>query len=74
MTAFPRARPVGQQQRQPRRPRPHAFVDSGQRDFRTAAICGECGSLRMARVHELPETPADAVRIDDRKLGESVDT
>jgi hypothetical protein len=49
-------------------------VDSGQRDFRTAAICGECGSLRMARVHELPETPADAVRIDDRKLGESVDT
>lgn len=70
MTAFPRARPVGQQQRQPRQPRPHAFVDSGQRDYRTAAICGECGSLRMARVHELPEQSDDEREVRDRIVGE----
>lgn len=74
---FPRARPTKPAAKKPPELPPikavHPFVDSGTTDAFGEPICAreDCGSVRKARVHQLPDTPPDAAEVDARILGET---
>lgn len=71
MSVFPRARPHGQQKREPRRPVVHAFKASGQVTWSGTPICAECDNPQDIRVHELPELTDDERALAVRIVGES---
>lgn len=54
--------------------RVHPFRSSaGQRDWKRRELICECGSLKTASIHNVPERDEDEAATESRKLGEGGD-
>jgi len=48
----------------------HPYIPDGVPDHRGDQRCADCGLPESNRSHWLPETPAEAKAIDERRVGE----
>lgn len=49
----------------------HHFFAGPHRTHDGRPICESCGGVASAKVHDVPPVPADAVELEQRKLGET---
>lgn len=50
--------------------RVHPFHHSGHRDWRRRELICDCGSVKSASIHKLPERTEDERQVEERKIGE----
>lgn len=53
--------------------RVHPFHHSGHRDWWRGELICDCGSLKSASIHKLPERDADEREVEARRLGDMGD-